>query len=100
MPAAGRDGHFVVFNNVGARGQAAAFLANLAADPKGPKNLDEKGREAAGKAADQVLADIATSMPITPLPTIALVSPMILGPVHDNPITSVFGIISEWGLKQ
>ena len=35
VPAAGRDGHFVVFNDAKARGQAAAFLANLAADPKG-----------------------------------------------------------------
>jgi hypothetical protein len=35
VPAAGRDGHFVVFNDPKARGQAAAFLANLAADPKG-----------------------------------------------------------------
>ena len=34
-PQAGRDGHFVVFNNATARGQAATFLANLAADPKG-----------------------------------------------------------------
>lgn len=34
-PAAGRDGHFVVFNDPKARGQAASFLANLAADPKG-----------------------------------------------------------------
>ena len=35
VPTAGRDGHFVVFNNPKARGQAAGFLANLAADPKG-----------------------------------------------------------------
>ena len=35
VPAAGRDGHFVVFDDVKARGQAASFLANLAADPKG-----------------------------------------------------------------
>jgi hypothetical protein len=35
VPAAGRDGHFVVFNNAKAKAQAAAFLANLAADPKG-----------------------------------------------------------------
>jgi hypothetical protein len=34
-PAAGHDGHFVVFDDPKARGQAAAFLANLAADPKG-----------------------------------------------------------------
>jgi len=63
-------------------------------------NLDEKAREAAGKAADQILADIATSMPITPLPNIALVSRTLLGPIHDNPITSVFGNLSEWGLQQ
>lgn len=35
VPAAGRDGHFVVFNDPRARGQAAAFLANLGADAKG-----------------------------------------------------------------
>jgi hypothetical protein len=35
VPAAGRDGHFVVFNNTQARGQAAGFLSNLASDPKG-----------------------------------------------------------------
>lgn len=35
VPAAGRDGHFVVFNDATARGQAATFLANLSSDPKG-----------------------------------------------------------------
>jgi hypothetical protein len=35
VPTAGRDGHFVVFNDAKAKGQAATFLANLAADPKG-----------------------------------------------------------------
>lgn len=34
-PSKGRDGHFVVFNDPTARAQAASFLANLAADPKG-----------------------------------------------------------------
>jgi hypothetical protein len=35
VPTAGHDGHFVVFNDAKAKGQAATFLANLAADPKG-----------------------------------------------------------------
>lgn len=35
VPKAGRDGHFVVFNDPMAKGQAAAFLANLAADARG-----------------------------------------------------------------
>ncbi len=35
VPKAGSDGHFVVFDDPKARGQAASFLANLAADPKG-----------------------------------------------------------------
>ncbi len=34
-PKAGSDGHFVVFDDAPARTQAAKFLANLAADPKG-----------------------------------------------------------------
>lgn len=35
VPAAGRDGHFVVFNIAAARGQAAGFVKNLSDDPKG-----------------------------------------------------------------
>jgi hypothetical protein len=35
VPTAGKDGHFVIFNIPEARSQAASFLANLAADPKG-----------------------------------------------------------------
>ncbi|MBX3191298.1 MAG: hypothetical protein KF819_30150 [Labilithrix sp.] len=34
-PRPGRDGHFVIFDLPQARAQAAGFLANLAADPKG-----------------------------------------------------------------
>ena len=35
VPPAGRDGHFVVFDIAAARNQAAGFLMDLAADPKG-----------------------------------------------------------------
>ena len=35
VPKKGKDGHFVVFNDAGARNQAATFLLNLSADPKG-----------------------------------------------------------------
>jgi predicted esterase len=35
VPQGGKDGHFVVFNDPKARLQAAVFLKNLAADPKG-----------------------------------------------------------------
>ena len=35
VPTAGHDGHFVVFNDAKAKNQAATFLMNLAADPKG-----------------------------------------------------------------
>ena len=34
-PAPNSDGHFVVFDDVPCQRQAATFLANLAADPKG-----------------------------------------------------------------
>ncbi len=34
-PAPGSDGHFVVFDDAPCRKQAATFIANLAADPKG-----------------------------------------------------------------
>jgi hypothetical protein len=35
VPSGGHDGHFVVFNDPKARAQAAGFLLNLAADPRG-----------------------------------------------------------------
>ena len=35
VPSSGHDGHFVVFNDPKAKGQAATFLKNLAGDPKG-----------------------------------------------------------------
>ncbi|MEA2750311.1 MAG: hypothetical protein QOI41_4454 [Myxococcales bacterium] len=35
VPSGGNDGHFVVFDDPKARAQAATFLVNLAADPKG-----------------------------------------------------------------
>jgi len=35
VPKKGKDGHFVVFNDAGARNQAATFLMNLSADPAG-----------------------------------------------------------------
>jgi len=35
VPTAGQDGHFVVFDDPKARAQAATFLVDLAADPKG-----------------------------------------------------------------
>ena len=35
VPIGKSDGHFVVFDNPQARTQAATFLANLSADPKG-----------------------------------------------------------------
>jgi peptide/nickel transport system substrate-binding protein len=62
-------------------------------------SLDEKARQDAGKAADKVLADNAVSIPLDPLPTISLVSKKIVGPVQDNPITSVFGNMNQWGYK-
>jgi len=63
-------------------------------------DLDEDAREAAGKAGDKALADIATSIPLDPLPNISLISKKIVGPVEDNPITSVFGNMNQWGLQK
>jgi peptide/nickel transport system substrate-binding protein len=63
-------------------------------------NLDEDARQKAGKAADKVLADIATSIPLDPLPNISLISKKVVGPVEDNPITSVFGNMNHRGLQQ
>jgi peptide/nickel transport system substrate-binding protein len=63
-------------------------------------DLDEADRQKAGKAADKILAEEVVSLPLDPLPTIALVSKQIVGPIEDNPILSVFGNMAQWGLER
>ena len=55
-------------------------------------------RVAASKQADQLLAADQVSLPLDPLPNIALWSNRISGPVGDNPILSVFWNMNEWTL--
>ena len=61
-------------------------------------SLDESDRQEAGKAADEIMAEEVVSLPLDPLPNIGLVSKQIVGPIEDNPITSVFGNMHQWGL--
>lgn len=62
-------------------------------------STDEKARGEAGKAADKAMAENQVSLPLDPLPNIALVSKKVVGPIEDNPIYSVFGNLNQWGLK-
>jgi peptide/nickel transport system substrate-binding protein len=60
--------------------------------------VDAKARIAANRKADRLQAEHMVSLPLDPLPTIALVSERVRGPVEANPVTSVFGNMSEWSL--
>ncbi len=55
-------------------------------------------RIAASKQADRLLAADQVSLPLDPLPNIALWSDRISGPVGDNPILSMFWNMNEWTL--
>ena len=58
-----------------------------------------RARIAASKQADQVMAEEQVSLPLDPLPNIALWSDRINGPVGDNPILSMFWNMYAWSLK-
>ena len=61
---------------------------------------DDAARQAASKSADKALADSATSLPLDPLPNIALLSDKIVGPTDDHPVLSVFVHLAEWSLAE
>ena len=48
--------------------------------------IDTAKRIAASKAADKLIADSATSIPLDPLPNILLWAKKVTGPVSDNPV--------------
>ncbi len=61
---------------------------------------DEAKRQEASKAADKALAESATSLPLDPLPNIALLSDKIVGPTDDHPVLSVWVHLAEWTLAE
>jgi peptide/nickel transport system substrate-binding protein len=61
------------------------------------QELDPAARKAQGKAADKLIAESATSIPLDPLPTILLTSKKIVG-AKDNAIFGPFYSSNEWSL--
>jgi len=59
---------------------------------------NEPTRIAASKQADALLADDQVSLPLDPLPNIAMWSTRLSGPIGDNPILSMFWNMHEWTL--
>ena len=62
--------------------------------------LDEQKRIEASKAADKLLAEDATSIPLDPLPNILLWSDKVVGPVQDNTILGPFWNLNLIGLAK
>jgi peptide/nickel transport system substrate-binding protein len=62
------------------------------------RSTDDPARMAAGKAADRVLADAQVSLPLDPLPNIALWSDRIQGQISDNPLLAMFWNLNTWSL--
>jgi peptide/nickel transport system substrate-binding protein len=61
-------------------------------------DFNQSSRIAASREADQLMAENQVSLPLDPLPNIALWSNRIGGPVADNPITSMFWNMHLWTL--
>ena len=59
--------------------------------------LDDAKRVTTSKAAEKLLADTATSLPLDPLPTIFLWAKNIKGPT-DNPVMGPFHNLDKWSL--
>jgi peptide/nickel transport system substrate-binding protein len=62
-------------------------------------DLDDAARQAAGKQADEILAEEQVSLPLDPLPNVLLWSKRIVGDVKDDPILGMFGNIHTWRLR-
>lgn len=60
---------------------------------------DNDARAKAGKQADQIMAKAQVSLPLDPLPNIALWSKSVKGPKGDNPIFAMFYNLSTWTQK-
>ncbi|MGZ6898800.1 MAG: ABC transporter family substrate-binding protein [Acidimicrobiia bacterium] len=63
-------------------------------------SIDDSARIAASKKADQLMGENQVSLPFDPMPNILLWSKKIVGPVHDDPIFSMFINLDKWGVKK
>ena len=63
-------------------------------------STDVPKRVAASKKADVLMGQAQVTLPFDPMPNILLWSKKIVGPVHDDPLFSMFINIDQWGLKK
>jgi peptide/nickel transport system substrate-binding protein len=61
-------------------------------------NFNQPQRIAASKQADQIMAQNQVSLPLDPLPNIALWSDQLTGPIGDNPILGMYWNMQDWRL--
>jgi peptide/nickel transport system substrate-binding protein len=62
------------------------------------QNFVQNERIAASKQADQIMAQEQVSLPLDPLPNIAMWRDELTGPISDNPILSMFWNMQEWSM--
>ncbi|MGH9211648.1 MAG: ABC transporter substrate-binding protein [Acidimicrobiales bacterium] len=62
-------------------------------------NPDTDERSQAAAEADALLAESATSIPLDPLPNIAIWSDRIVGPKENHPIWGPFANMQGWGIS-
>jgi len=63
------------------------------------KSSDNAARATAAKQADKIMAKAQVTLPLDPLPNIALWSKTLTGPKGDNPIFAMFYNLSTWTQK-
>jgi peptide/nickel transport system substrate-binding protein len=63
------------------------------------ESTDDAARAAAGKTADRILADAQVTLPLDPLPNIAIWSDRIQGQISDNPLLAMFWNMHTWSLS-
>ncbi|HUV10425.1 MAG TPA: ABC transporter substrate-binding protein [Acidimicrobiia bacterium] len=61
-------------------------------------SFDDEEKAKLGKKADRIMAKAMISLPLDPLPNIALWSKTLSGPKGDHPVFSVFVNLAEWEL--
>ena len=82
-------------------GNNVSRVSVAAADPlmeQVDTDINQPSRIAASKQADQLLAADQVTLPLDPLPNIALWSTRITGPISINPVLSMFWNMNEWTL--
>jgi peptide/nickel transport system substrate-binding protein len=62
-------------------------------------NPNQEERSEAMAEADALLAETATSIPLDPLPNIAIWSDRIIGPLENHPIRGPFANMHGWGVS-